>query len=179
MRPSTFRIARQAYEAEGVGVFFRGLGICSARAFFVNAVQWAVSISHQHKHNSNTNNTTGLRVDDESASFLTLLPSPLLCVQAYSPWLATSQLVRHVQFAYLSHFDPFNQLAQKSQHVRLLLHLQARFSSRYRSILSDAWVVVWYRPSRRREPTPVVEEFVKSVSSMSSRRWSVTAANPT
>lgn len=46
MRPSTFRIARQAYEAEGAGVFFRGLGICSARAFVVNAVQWAVSISH-------------------------------------------------------------------------------------------------------------------------------------
>lgn len=45
-RPSTFRIARQAYEAEGAGVFFRGLGICTARAFVVNAVQWAVSISH-------------------------------------------------------------------------------------------------------------------------------------
>jgi hypothetical protein len=25
-------------------VFFRGLGICSARAFVVNAVQWAVCI---------------------------------------------------------------------------------------------------------------------------------------
>lgn len=45
-RPSTLRIARQAYEVEGMGVFFRGLGICSARAFFVNAVQWAVSTRH-------------------------------------------------------------------------------------------------------------------------------------
>lgn len=42
-RPSTYRIAKDAYAAEFVGVFFRGLGICSARAFFVNAVQWAVS----------------------------------------------------------------------------------------------------------------------------------------
>ncbi|KAK5117144.1 hypothetical protein LTR85_008912 [Meristemomyces frigidus] len=41
-RPSAFRIAKEAYAAEGAGVFFRGLGICSARAFIVNAVQWAV-----------------------------------------------------------------------------------------------------------------------------------------
>ncbi|EME42072.1 hypothetical protein DOTSEDRAFT_134075 [Dothistroma septosporum NZE10] len=41
-RPSTFTIARAAYRAEGTSVFFRGLGICSARAFIVNAVQWAV-----------------------------------------------------------------------------------------------------------------------------------------
>jgi solute carrier family 25 carnitine/acylcarnitine transporter 20/29 len=36
------QIARHAYQAEGAGVFFRGLGICSVRAFIVNAVQWAV-----------------------------------------------------------------------------------------------------------------------------------------
>ncbi|EME80852.1 uncharacterized protein MYCFIDRAFT_46410 [Pseudocercospora fijiensis CIRAD86] len=41
-RPSTLEIARAAYRSEGVPVFFRGLGICSARAFIVNAVQWAV-----------------------------------------------------------------------------------------------------------------------------------------
>ena len=35
-------IARQTYRNEGAGVFFRGLGICSIRAFIVNAVQWAV-----------------------------------------------------------------------------------------------------------------------------------------
>ena len=35
-------IARNAYRNEGIGVFFRGLGICSVRAFVVNAVQWAV-----------------------------------------------------------------------------------------------------------------------------------------
>ena len=41
-RPSTFAIAKAAYHADGSSVFFRGLGICSARAFIVNAVQWAV-----------------------------------------------------------------------------------------------------------------------------------------
>ncbi|EKD15055.1 solute carrier family 25 protein [Drepanopeziza brunnea f. sp. 'multigermtubi' MB_m1] len=35
-------IARNAYRSEGVGVFFRGLGVCSTRAFVVNAAQWAV-----------------------------------------------------------------------------------------------------------------------------------------
>ncbi|TEY78803.1 hypothetical protein BOTCAL_0045g00190 [Botryotinia calthae] len=34
-------IARLAYRNEGMGVFFRGLGICSLRAFIVNAAQWA------------------------------------------------------------------------------------------------------------------------------------------
>lgn len=42
-RPSSFDIAKQAYQTEGRGVFFRGLGVCSVRAFVVNAVQWAVS----------------------------------------------------------------------------------------------------------------------------------------
>ncbi|KAM0717959.1 hypothetical protein Q7P37_006291 [Cladosporium fusiforme] len=41
-RPSTISIALSAYRHEGLGVFFRGIGICSARAFVVNAVQWAV-----------------------------------------------------------------------------------------------------------------------------------------
>ena len=36
------QVARHAYQTEGAGVFFRGLGICSVRAFIVNAVQWAV-----------------------------------------------------------------------------------------------------------------------------------------
>lgn len=44
-RPSTFRIARDTYRTEGISAFFRGLGVCSARAFIVNAVQWAVSNS--------------------------------------------------------------------------------------------------------------------------------------
>jgi len=35
-------IARNAYRTEGAGVFFRGLGVCSLRAFIVNAAQWAV-----------------------------------------------------------------------------------------------------------------------------------------
>lgn len=41
-RLGAIEIARNAYRNEGVGVFFRGLGICSIRAFMVNAVQWAV-----------------------------------------------------------------------------------------------------------------------------------------
>nr|OQO16902.1 hypothetical protein B0A51_15382 [Rachicladosporium sp. CCFEE 5018] len=40
--PSALSIARSAYANEGIRVFFRGLGVCSARAFVVNAVQWAV-----------------------------------------------------------------------------------------------------------------------------------------
>lgn len=40
--PSSWTIARHAYQTEGMGVFFRGLGVCSVRAFIVNAVQWAV-----------------------------------------------------------------------------------------------------------------------------------------
>ncbi|PGH26599.1 hypothetical protein AJ80_01728 [Polytolypa hystricis UAMH7299] len=34
-------ITKEAYRAEGIRVFYRGLGICSLRAFIVNAVQWA------------------------------------------------------------------------------------------------------------------------------------------
>lgn len=37
-----FEIARQTYANEGLRVFFRGLGVCSLRAFVVNAVQWTV-----------------------------------------------------------------------------------------------------------------------------------------
>lgn len=39
---STLEVARTAYQTEGSSVFFRGLGVCSIRAFVVNAVQWAV-----------------------------------------------------------------------------------------------------------------------------------------
>lgn len=41
-RRGALRIAREAYHQEGVRVFFRGLAVCSIRAFIVNAVQWAV-----------------------------------------------------------------------------------------------------------------------------------------
>ncbi|KAJ9648843.1 hypothetical protein H2201_008282 [Coniosporium apollinis] len=41
-RVGTLEVARRTYQHEGVGVFFRGLGICNIRAFIVNAVQWAV-----------------------------------------------------------------------------------------------------------------------------------------
>lgn len=44
LRPSrthlnSVQLAREVYRAEGVGAFYRGLGICSIRAFIVNAVQ--------------------------------------------------------------------------------------------------------------------------------------------
>lgn len=41
-RKGAIEIARLAYANDGFSVFFRGLGICSVRAFIVNAVQWAV-----------------------------------------------------------------------------------------------------------------------------------------
>jgi len=41
-RSGAVQIAKEAYRTEGISVFFRGLGVCSARAFIVNAVQWAV-----------------------------------------------------------------------------------------------------------------------------------------
>jgi solute carrier family 25 (mitochondrial carnitine/acylcarnitine transporter), member 20/29 len=41
-RQGAIEIARHAYREEGMRVFFRGLTVCSVRAFMVNAVQWAV-----------------------------------------------------------------------------------------------------------------------------------------
>jgi len=41
-RLGAVEVARNAYRTEGPGVFFRGLMVCSTRAFIVNAVQWAV-----------------------------------------------------------------------------------------------------------------------------------------
>lgn len=41
-RKGAVEMARLTYQNEGIAVFFRGLGICSVRAFVVNAVQWAV-----------------------------------------------------------------------------------------------------------------------------------------
>lgn len=36
---NSFQMAREVYRAEGMGAFYRGLRICSIRAFIVNAVQ--------------------------------------------------------------------------------------------------------------------------------------------
>ncbi|KAK2011309.1 solute carrier family 25 member 45 [Colletotrichum eremochloae] len=41
-RAGAVQVAKAAYREGGVRVFFRGLTICSVRAFVVNAVQWAV-----------------------------------------------------------------------------------------------------------------------------------------
>ncbi|CAG7916193.1 unnamed protein product [Penicillium olsonii] len=38
---NSFQIAKETYRAEGLKAFYRGLGVCSIRAFMVNAVQWA------------------------------------------------------------------------------------------------------------------------------------------
>lgn len=43
---SSFQIARETYRAEGLKAFYRGLGVCSVRAFIVNAVQVSYSV-HQ------------------------------------------------------------------------------------------------------------------------------------
>ncbi|AEO67687.1 2bdbacc8-d75e-4123-9d59-603c9bc9d8e4 [Thermothielavioides terrestris] len=37
-----WEVAKETYREGGIRAFFRGLGVCSARAFIVNAVQWAV-----------------------------------------------------------------------------------------------------------------------------------------
>ncbi|KAL2751913.1 hypothetical protein ACRALDRAFT_1066367 [Sodiomyces alcalophilus JCM 7366] len=51
-------MARAAYREGGMSVFFRGLTVCSVRAFIVNAVQWAVyewvmaEMGHGRKRNA-------------------------------------------------------------------------------------------------------------------------------
>ncbi|RBR13419.1 uncharacterized protein FIESC28_08200 [Fusarium coffeatum] len=41
-RAGALQVAQEAYREGGSRVFFRGLTVCSVRAFIVNAVQWAV-----------------------------------------------------------------------------------------------------------------------------------------
>lgn len=41
-RMGAVQVAKEAYREAGMRVFFRGLMVCSVRAFIVNAVQWAV-----------------------------------------------------------------------------------------------------------------------------------------
>ncbi|KAI0799344.1 mitochondrial carrier [Xylaria sp. FL0064] len=41
-RKGAMRIARELYITEGSRAFFRGLAVCSVRAFFVNAIQWPI-----------------------------------------------------------------------------------------------------------------------------------------
>ncbi|BCS24425.1 putative mitochondrial carrier protein [Aspergillus puulaauensis] len=36
-----FKLAREVYRIEGLKAFYRGLGVCSLRAFIVNGAQWA------------------------------------------------------------------------------------------------------------------------------------------
>jgi solute carrier family 25 carnitine/acylcarnitine transporter 20/29 len=39
-RRTSFQVARNMYRTEGLRAFYSGLGVCSLRAFIVNAVQW-------------------------------------------------------------------------------------------------------------------------------------------
>ncbi|CCU75730.1 unnamed protein product [Blumeria hordei] len=41
-RAGAVKLARMAYRREGFSIFFRGLTVCSLRAFLVNATQWIV-----------------------------------------------------------------------------------------------------------------------------------------
>ncbi|CAD6503002.1 BgTH12-02675 [Blumeria graminis f. sp. triticale] len=41
-RAGAVKLARMAYRQEGLSIFFRGLTVCSLRAFLVNAIQWIV-----------------------------------------------------------------------------------------------------------------------------------------
>ncbi|KAH8687469.1 putative mitochondrial carrier protein [Tricladium varicosporioides] len=41
-RLGAIEVAKNAYRGEGLNVFFKGLAVCSIRAFIVNAAQWAV-----------------------------------------------------------------------------------------------------------------------------------------
>ncbi|KAJ4387773.1 hypothetical protein N0V93_008374 [Gnomoniopsis smithogilvyi] len=41
-RLGAIQVAKEAYREAGMRVFFRGMMVCSVRAFIVNAVQWAV-----------------------------------------------------------------------------------------------------------------------------------------
>ncbi|MBC9702636.1 MAG: hypothetical protein H9W83_08940 [Leuconostoc sp.] len=41
-RIGAWKMAGKVYAEEGAGAFWRGLGVCSVRAFVVNAAQWAV-----------------------------------------------------------------------------------------------------------------------------------------
>lgn len=38
-RLTSFQIAKEVFHSEGIRPFYRGLGVCSVRAFIVNAVQ--------------------------------------------------------------------------------------------------------------------------------------------
>lgn len=69
-RPATWSIAKSLYHTEGASAFFRGLGVCSARAFIVNAAQWAVSVDNFFSDALLTDVIlAGVRMDDESADY--------------------------------------------------------------------------------------------------------------
>ncbi|KAI1608436.1 MC family mitochondrial carrier protein [Exophiala viscosa] len=44
--PTSLDVAREIWRSGGIGGFYRGVGICSLRAFFVNAIQVGVALSN-------------------------------------------------------------------------------------------------------------------------------------
>ncbi|RMJ17265.1 hypothetical protein CDV36_003057 [Fusarium kuroshium] len=64
-RTGALQIAQQAYREEGARVFFRGLTVCSVRAFMVNAVQWAVYewVMYELGHGRKQSVSDGMQVE--------------------------------------------------------------------------------------------------------------------
>ncbi|KAI8670740.1 hypothetical protein NCS57_00546800 [Fusarium keratoplasticum] len=64
-RTGALQIAQQAYREEGTRVFFRGLTVCSVRAFMVNAVQWAVYewVMYELGHGRKQSVSDGMQVE--------------------------------------------------------------------------------------------------------------------
>lgn len=61
-RIGALAMARKVYAEEGAGAFFRGVGICSVRAFVVNAAQWAM---YEWIMRTLTGEKTGVHVPDK------------------------------------------------------------------------------------------------------------------
>jgi hypothetical protein len=126
-RPSTFSIARSAYQTEGAAVFFRGIGICSARAFIVNAVQWGVSPSAtiSYQDYADPSLPTGLRVDHEKSQ---LEPSAVERVRVNTTTIDMRRCFAHNTYALPIH--PYlhytsNKQYQRRQRTNLrLAHLE-------------------------------------------------------
>lgn len=67
---STVEVAKQAFRSEGLSVFYRGLGVCSLRAFIVNAVQVCGHNSPSVGSHALTSVVGDVRVDNESSQQL-------------------------------------------------------------------------------------------------------------
>lgn len=66
---SSFQMAREVYRAEGLQAFYRGLGVCSMRAFIVNAVQVCYCQFTIDEFPANQAIVGGIRVVDECIQY--------------------------------------------------------------------------------------------------------------